>query len=177
MPPLLNPAPPWAPDRSDFVILWHGCTALEKNLIELHDVDSSAGRVNTDFGRGFYTTTLERQARQWAWDRFYDWKAKNPLATANQPVVLRFRVRRFGTMPRSSDLDDGLDQLKSPHFVLGDYDSEDYWSLVQHCRQSIPANPSLGIVEVINHHEWRRAPERRPRNVTTSTVRRSSARP
>src|SRR5207253_3837631 len=34
--------------------------------------DLTAGRVDRDFGRGFYTTTLEKQARHWAWLRFYD---------------------------------------------------------------------------------------------------------
>ncbi|HYV34239.1 MAG TPA: hypothetical protein VE988_00960 [Gemmataceae bacterium] len=32
-----------------------------------------------------------------------------------------------------------LDKLLSLAFVTGSYDNEDYWSLVQHCRQSTPA--------------------------------------
>lgn len=153
MPPILDPAPAWQPDVSDYVILWHGCTADDKNKIEAKGIDPTIGRVNVDFGRGFYTTSLERQARQWAWDRYYDWQSKNPGKTGNQPVVLRFRVRRYGVQPRTSDLDDGLDKLLSLQFVLGDYGAEDYWSLVQHCRQSVPADPSKGIIEVVHHHE------------------------
>jgi hypothetical protein len=152
MPPILNPAPPWQPDRSDYIVLWHGCTALDKNKIE-KGIDLAYCRVDTDFGRGFYTTTLERQARQWAWMRFYDWQDKNPGATGNQPVVLRFKVRRYGVTPRLSGLDDGLDKLLSLHFVLGDYGNEDFWSLVQHCRQSIPEDKKKGQTEEVHDHK------------------------
>lgn len=151
--PLLNPAAPWQPDRSDYVILWHGCTAFDKDDIEKSGVNPAVGTVNVDFGRGFYTTTLERQARQWAWDRYYDWRAKNPSAAGNQPVVLRFRVRRYSVLPRGSALEDGLDRLLSMQFVLGDYNSEDYWSMVQHCRQSVPENKAKGIKEVVHDHK------------------------
>jgi hypothetical protein len=153
MPPILDPAPAWAPDLSAYTILWHGCTARDKNSIEMNGIDPNVGRVDVDFGRGFYTTTLERQARQWAWDRFYDWQRKNPAVTGNQPVVLRFRVRRYGVQPRKSTLEDGLDKLLSLHFVMGDYNAEDYWSLVQHCRQSVPEDKPNGILEVVNHHK------------------------
>lgn len=136
MPPILNPSPPWKPDRSDYVILWHGCTVLEKNAIQANGIDLSLCAVNTDFGRGFYTTTLERQARQWAWGRFYKWQLLHPTGTGNQPVVLRFRVRRSASPSVTGPLDEGLDELTSLAFVLADYHYEDYWSLVQHCRQS-----------------------------------------
>ncbi len=136
MPPILNPSPPWKPDRSDYVILWHGCTVLEKNAIQANGIDLSLCAVNTDFGRGFYTTTLERQARQWAWGRFYKWQLLHPTGTGNQPVVLRFRVFRSASPSVTGPLDEGLDELTSLAFVLADYHYEDYWSLVQHCRQS-----------------------------------------
>jgi hypothetical protein len=134
--PVLHPAPPWQPALSDYQILWHGCTALDKNGIEKSGIDLTRCAVDSDFGRGFYTTTLERQARQWAWGRFYDWQAKNPTGTGNQPVVLRFRV------PRYTAATPGLDQLLSLEFVRGVYDNEEFWSLVQHCRSSIPASPN-----------------------------------
>jgi hypothetical protein len=93
---ILSPAPLWQPARSEYVILWHGCTLLEKKGIEQTGIRLLNCRVNTDFGRGFYTTTVERQARQWAWSRYYEWLAQpaNARKTGNQPVVLRFRVRR-----------------------------------------------------------------------------------
>jgi len=122
-PPILNPAPTWRRPRSEYLILYHGCTTPDKDAIERRGVDVLVGRVDADFGRGFYTTTLEGQARQWAWSRYYH--PRYSRLTGYQPVVLRFRVRRHD-----------LAGLQSLHFVLGDYDSEDYWSLVQHCRQS-----------------------------------------
>src|SRR5436190_215129 len=109
--PVLNAAPDWKPNLSDYLILWHGCTAFDKNNIEKSGIDLKLCAVDTDFGRGFYTTTLERQARQWAWGRFYDWQARNPTKAGNQPAVLRFRVRRNSVIPRTSALDDGLDKL------------------------------------------------------------------
>lgn len=136
MPTILNPAPPWQPDRSEYVILWHGCTAFDKNAIQTSGIDLSCCAVETDFGRGFYTTTLERQSRQWAWGRFYKWRLLHPTGTGNQPVVLRFRVRRYTLPSVKGLLDEGLDQLISLAFAIGDYHYEDYWSLVQHCRQS-----------------------------------------
>lgn len=149
MPPLLNAAPPWQPPLSEYLVLWHGCTAFDKNNIERPGgIDLKYCAVNTDFGRGFYTTTLERQARHWAWDRFFDWQRKYPSKTGNQPVVLRFRVPRYGSS--------GLDRLLSLAFVRGAYGNEDYWSLVQHCRQSIPGDPAKGIKEVM--HDHRRPP-------------------
>ncbi len=36
------------------------------------------------------------------------------------------------------------------HFVRGDYDDVDYWSLVQHCRQS--QNAKRGKAEVVHDH-------------------------
>src|SRR5437870_456802 len=119
MPPLLNAAPLWQPPHSEYIVLWHGCTAWDKKSIEKNGIDLSYCRVDTDFGRGFYATTLKRQARHWAWDRFFDWQVKNPRGTQNQPVVLRFRVPRYGRH--------GLDKLASLAFVRGAYDDDNYW--------------------------------------------------
>src|SRR4051794_31869345 len=116
---LLNAAPPWDLPRSRYVILWHGCTTADKNEVEARGVDVTAGRPDVDFGRGFYTTTIDRQARHWAWIRYYDPRFRR--STAVQPVVLRFRVARHR-----------LARLASLSFVLGGYENEDYWSLVQH---------------------------------------------
>jgi len=110
---ILRPAPPWEKPQSEFITLWHGCTSHEKNLIEQSGIDLNKSRINLDFGRGFYTTTIKRQARQWAWVRFYD--PSHSRRSANQPVVLRFQVSRHH-LARQSSL----------HFVLGDYDSLGY---------------------------------------------------
>src|SRR5271154_5652424 len=90
--PILNPAPLWQGDRSDYIELWHGCTTPDKDAMESFGVVVTTGRVDADFGRGFYTTTLERQARHWAWLRFYD--PAFVRMTGLQPVALRFRVDR-----------------------------------------------------------------------------------
>lgn len=132
--PLLFPAPPWAPSRSAYQVLWHGCTDSDKDGIEQTGrIDLGRCAVNTDFGRGFYLTTLERQARQWAWERFYDSQAKGEKP--KHPVILRFEVPRYA-IP-GDRFERGMADLRSLAFVRGDYDNEDYWSLVQHCRQSV----------------------------------------
>jgi len=60
---------------------------------------------------------MERQARSWAWEI----------------------VRKFGGRPAVvfADLDrDALAALESLTFIRGDYDAEDYWSFVIHCRSA-----------------------------------------
>jgi len=130
---ILDPAPFWRPKRSEFIFLWHGCTLLEREEIEQRGIDLLKCAPNTDFGRGFYTTTLEHQAQQWAWRKFYRWQSTGNKGSVNKPVVLRFELRRF-----SHEEQVGLDRLTSLHFVLGDRSNDDYWSFVQHCRRSTP---------------------------------------
>ena len=154
---LRNPAPLWVPaHRSEYVVLWHGCTQAARENIEAHGIDLAHCAVATDFGRGFYTTTLERQARDWAWKQATNTQKRNRGAAGTSPVLLRFRVRRYTRAPRTGPLDDGLDALAALQFVRGDYDADDYWSLVQHCRQSRPADPASGAPEVA--HDHRRPP-------------------
>jgi hypothetical protein len=135
---ILDPAPLWTVPRSRYIDLWHGCTMRDKQAIESSGVDPMRGRPDTDFGRGFYTTTVERQARAWAWERFYG--PKYTRTTGNQPVVLRFRLDRYE-----------LAKLSTLAFVLGHYSIDDFWSLVQHCRQSTP--PSDPPPHIVNDHE------------------------
>jgi hypothetical protein len=128
---------PHASDR-EHVILWHGCTGNDASKIVL-GIDPSVGPPDRDFGQGFYTTSIERQARQWAWHRYYS-LPPGDRGGGNTPVIIRFRVARAA-----------LSELTSLHFVLGDYDNEDFWSLVQHCRQSAPAG--AGSPAVIHNHK------------------------
>jgi hypothetical protein len=116
---LLNPAPLWEKPRCEELLLWHGCTNNDWLSIK-KKIDLTKCNPDSDFGRGFYTTTIKRQARQWAWIRYYD----NP-SSGNYPVILEFRLDR-----------NKLGGLSSLAFVVGDYHSLDYWSFVQHCRQS-----------------------------------------
>jgi hypothetical protein len=125
MPPLYAAAPAWSPPRSRYIRLYHGCTSQDANNIQVHGIDLTLCRLDTDFGRGFYTTTVLYQARQWAWARFYD-----PMVAhmrPNQPVVLKFVLDRHH-----------LADLYLISFVLGGRMKRDFWSLVQHCRQSMP---------------------------------------
>ncbi len=135
VPPILNPAPDWnrpgAPlDFRLFLVLWHGCTSWDLNAIQSKPsvlIDPRAGRVDADFGQGFYTTSIKRQAQHWAWKRYFDipTSAVGPPGVPLQPVVLKFRLKLENLAP-----------LESLSFVLGDYVDERFWSLVQHCRQS-----------------------------------------
>jgi hypothetical protein len=135
---IFNKAPPWNPDHCTSVVLWHGCTDLDRQGIESKGISLSLSRPDLDFGQGFYTTTLQRQAQHWAVRRYDSkWVPKEN----NRPVALRFRV------PRST-----LAGLLSLTFVRGDYASDDYWSLVQHCRQSKAMNKKRHTPAKINDH-------------------------
>lgn len=114
-------APPWT-DQD--LILYHGTHSLFAKAIRA-GIDVTLGNPRADFGRGFYTTTVRRQARAWAVRRSAVYELTNPdPSRPPQPVVLRFRI------PRSEFA--GLETLV---FVRGDHQAEDYWSFVQHCRR------------------------------------------
>jgi hypothetical protein len=100
------------------LILYHGTLASDVASI-LAGVSVERGQPRRDFGRGFYTTTLERQA--WAWARE---RAARRAGRRAQPAVVQFRVPR-----------DALAQLETLYFVRGDPDAADYWAFVDHCRQ------------------------------------------
>jgi hypothetical protein len=134
---ILYPAAAWSVPRSRYVRLWHGCIRQQAEAVIASGVDPTLGRPDTDFGCGFYTTTLRRQARQWAWMRHLGMPPHARPLSAHQPVVVWFRVER-----------ERLAKLASLVFILGDYHAVDYWSFVQHCRQSGGAAPST-----TGHHE------------------------
>jgi hypothetical protein len=95
--------------------------------IRKNGVDPKRGRPNVDFGHGFYTTTFEWQARQWARDAYRrKYKFGNPK---DPPAVLKFKV----------DLDD-LAPLENLAFVRGSPDNDLFWSFVVHCRASTAAH-------------------------------------
>jgi hypothetical protein len=75
-------------------------------------------RPNTDFGRGFYLTTNDHQARQWANTRVR--RLRSPRGASLQAVVLSFSIDR--------DLLADADVLA---FVVA---TTDYWDLVHDCR-------------------------------------------
>jgi len=94
-------------------------------------VQHASGRPNTDFGRGFYTTTLEHQARQWAWLQHYSVPLRERGKSGNQPVAMWFRVEWLD-----------IAKLQSLALSISDHTYDPYWSLVFHCRSSPPAGPA-----------------------------------
>jgi Protein of unknown function (DUF3990) len=121
--PVLYPPPPWAgAPFSQYVELWHGCLKGDVKSIR-KGIDPLRGDPRSDFGRGFYTSTVKQQARHWAWRR-WELSQQQQLRRVS-PVVVRFRVPLHR-----------LASLNSLHFVQGGYDSDRFWSFVHHCRQS-----------------------------------------
>jgi hypothetical protein len=90
-------------------------------IIQTLGVNPRKGRPRTDFGPGFYTTTVEGQAKSWAWVIAAANAVGGTLGSAG--AVVRLEVDR-----------DALAGLESIGFIRGDYDAEDFWSLVFHCR-------------------------------------------
>jgi hypothetical protein len=104
---------PWTNQDLD---LFHGTLQVHVAAV-MAGVNVNLGRTNTDFGRGFYTTTSQRQAISWAWQL----AQRQP---GSVPAVVRFRVRR-----------DDLARLDSVWFVRWLADADDYWSLVFYCHR------------------------------------------
>jgi hypothetical protein len=130
---ILNPAPRWDPRQWEHIVLFHGTTGNDANNIWQKGIDARYFRPNTDFGPGFYLTSLKPQARHWAWLRYYPHRGGLPGGKSpNGPVVLTFVLSR-----------QVLAELEAlQFFVRGSYGNEDYWSFVQHCRQNpAPAGP------------------------------------
>jgi uncharacterized protein DUF3990 len=114
------PPPPWS---NQDLRLYHGTLNVHSQAIKRH-VDVTKGRLDSDFGRGFYTTTIRRQARAWSWQLAQDYNANRIARSWAVPVVIEFRVKR-----------EELSRLRCLVFVRGSHDFDDYWSLVHHCRE------------------------------------------
>ena len=97
------------------ITLYHG--TIQKNVTSiLNGVTlTGIGQRYNDFGPGFYTTTMQRQAEAWA--------SQRASQTGGQAAVVAFTLRR-----------DNLAPLETLWFVRGAYDADDFWSLVFHCR-------------------------------------------
>jgi len=111
--PVLYPPPAWT--NQDFV-LYHGTIDSYATELVRGKILTSLGRTHTDFGPGFYTTSLPRQAHSWA-------ARLAASIPGTQPAVVQLHLSRTD-----------LARLESLAFVRGDFDAEDFWSLVQHCR-------------------------------------------
>ena len=114
---------PW---RNGPLILYHGTTNDAAAAIKqpsragTHSIDFNLCKPLRDFGRGFYLTTVLKQAESWANHKFRQ-RAKSKQVVSS--TVLRFEVDR-----------DQLAPLLSLCFVT-DSAGSDYWDFVQHCRK------------------------------------------
>jgi hypothetical protein len=112
--------------------LYHG--TMQRHVASiLAGITLSSGRAYTDFGQGFYTTTVEQQARAWAWTL-----SQRARGYGNLPAVVRFDVDR-----------DSLAQLDCVWFVRGSLNADDFWSLVFHCRTGQAAHRRAGPGELV----------------------------
>jgi hypothetical protein len=98
-------------DNSE-TVYFHGTTKGHATAILRDGIDPALGAPNTDFGRGFYTTTNRGQAEEWAETRSSD--------NGDGAVVLQLTINRTA-----------LARLRNLSFVLP---TMDYWSFVERCR-------------------------------------------
>lgn len=109
-----------APWRNEPTRLYHGTlTSFVPRILER--VEPGVGAADCDFGQGFYTTTWEAQAWDWA-RRVADLERLGGRGA--EPAVVYFDLARNSFA--------GLDVLA---FVRGEYDAAGYWSLVWHCHE------------------------------------------
>jgi hypothetical protein len=113
LPPILFAPPPW---RNQDIVVYHGTADIYVSALTSGAVSVTKGRPGTDFGPGFYTTTLVRQAHTWA----AQISAAKP---GTSPAVIAFTLKR-----------DALSGLQGLAFVRGDFYADDFWSLIHYCR-------------------------------------------
>lgn len=108
----------WELWRNGPIWLFHG--TLEAHAFSVYsEVLLSKCEYDSDFGRGFYTTTSEQQA-----ERFARKVRDRPDSPAGSKAVLVvFEVSR-----------DELSTLDTLFFVRSNPDAEDFWTLVKSCR-------------------------------------------
>ena len=126
-PQIVFPPPSWL---NQDIIVYHGTVDTFATAIVSGPILVSLGKPCTDFGPGFYTTTLKRQAQMWAAQISASRRGTNP-------AVIEITIKRLS-----------LASLETVAFVRGDFDADDYWSLIHHCRKGAfhhgrPAPPSV----------------------------------
>jgi hypothetical protein len=111
--PIVFPPPPWTNQN---VTVYHGTVDVFATGIVTGPIRVSTGRTHTDFGPGFYVTTLQRQAHTWA----AQIAASKP---GTRPAVIQLQISR-----------DDLATLQTLAFARGDFHADDFWSFVHYCR-------------------------------------------
>jgi len=114
----------WPPWTNQPIVLYHGTIRRFAESIVRDGVDVTHGGLRRDFGKGFYTTTLLSQAREWAIEIGLD--RGEPYA------VVQLTLDRIA-----------LGSLRTLAFVRGELDAVDYWSFVAHCRMGKRRAPVL----------------------------------
>jgi hypothetical protein len=80
--------------RNPDLKLYHGTIRAYAESIALKGVDLGLARNDSDFGRGFYTTTLWRQAAEWARYRYVRLSENEQADPAYAPAVVAYSVQR-----------------------------------------------------------------------------------
>jgi hypothetical protein len=112
-PPIVFPPPKWL--NQDLTV-YHGSRHVCSGHRFGPDRRRSGNQILT-FGPGFYTTTLKRQAHMWA-------AQISATLPGTNPAVIEITINRLS-----------LAALDTVAFVRGDFDADDYWSLIHHCRK------------------------------------------
>src|ERR1700738_4556957 len=112
------PPTPWT---NQAIVLYHGTTLASATAIANYGINLGLCSPLTDFGKGFYTTTLKRQAITWAYAR--------AALVGGLAGYIEFAVDR-----------DALSEQDTLAFVRGSFDAEDFWSLVFYCRHGKPGH-------------------------------------
>lgn len=86
--------------------LYHGTDAASATAIRTYGIKLSEARAHTDFGPGFYMTSIGYQAKTWA--------------MGASPDLVEIDVSRYDFHP-----------FKVLHFTIAD---DSYWEFVKHCR-------------------------------------------
>jgi hypothetical protein len=107
--------------------LFHGTTLVSATKILTDGVNLAECRENSDFGRGFYTTTVRHSAQEMA-NRKAD-------RVGGQPAVVRLRLNRRE-----------LGRLDTVVFVRGSLDAVDFWSFVYSCRNGLSHATDISTV-------------------------------
>ncbi len=111
--PVVYPPPIWT---NQDIVLYHGTVDTFASAIVNGPILTSFGRTHTDFGPGFYTATLLRQAHTWA-------AQIAASKSGTQAAVVELEISR-----------NDLATLQTLAFVRGDFYANDFWSLIHYCR-------------------------------------------
>ncbi len=102
--------------------LFHGTVDIYANEI-FTGIDLTRCRALTDFGAGFYTTTVRHQALEWAKVKALAINVGGSRIKPVQPCVVTFEVD-----------EEKIGKLRTLCFVRSHYTANHFWSFVKRCR-------------------------------------------